>query len=83
MLTTESTNEQAPGAGPRRPRMRTTKGICFCGQLYTCEECGGDVCQCTCDIDGAPHAQAEVTAGYVNPSQAKRDAWTQRLEARR
>ena len=65
------------------PRMKTTRGICFCGRLYTCDDCGGDVCQCTCDIDGAPHTQAEVTSGYVNPSQAKRDAWTQRLEARR
>lgn len=57
--------------------------ICFCGQLYTCEDCGGDVCLCTCDIDGAPQTQAESTAGYVNPSQAKLDAWAEKLEARR
>jgi hypothetical protein len=63
--------------------MRTTKGICFCGKLYTCDDCGGDVCDCTCDIDGAPHSQEAVTAGHVNPSQARMDAWTARQELRR
>lgn len=56
---------------------------CFCGQLYTCEECGGDVCQCTCDIDGAPQTQAQVTSGHVNPSQARLQAWAQKVELTR
>jgi hypothetical protein len=56
---------------------------CYCGRLYTCEDCGSDVCQCTCELDGAPQTQAEVTAGYVNPSQARQDAWALKLELTR
>lgn len=56
---------------------------CYCGRLYPCEDCGGDVCNCQCRTDGAPQTQAEVTSGYVNPSQARIDAWTQKLELTR
>lgn len=63
--------------------MFTTKGKCYCGGLYLCEDCGGDVCLCTCDIDGAPQTQAEVTSGYVNPTQARLDAWREKQEAMR
>ena len=44
---------------------------CYCGRLYTCE------------VDGAPQTRAEVTAGYVNPSQARLDAWQNKLELTR
>ena len=56
---------------------------CYCGGHYRCDTCRHDVCYCTCQRDGAPHTQAEVTAGYVNPSQARMDAWTQKLELTR
>jgi len=61
----------------------TTTQPCYCGRLYTCEDCGGDVCKCTCDVDGAPQTRAETTAGYVNPSQARLDAWQNKLELTR
>ena len=56
---------------------------CYCGGNYRCEDCRRDVCFCTCHADGAPQTRAEVTAGYVNPSQARMDAWTQKLELTR
>ena len=57
----------------------STNQPCYCGRLYTCEDCGGDVCACTCEVDGAPQTQAETTAGYVNPSAAKQAAWLQKV----
>lgn len=56
---------------------------CYCGGHYRCDTCRHDVCYCTCKADGAPQTQAEVTAGYVNPSQARQDAWNQKLELTR
>lgn len=53
---------------------------CYCGGHYRCEKCRRDVCYCECRTDGAPHTQAEVTAGYVNPSQARTAAWNEKLE---
>ncbi|MEO5317635.1 hypothetical protein PV761_03440 [Arthrobacter sp. CC3] len=63
--------------------MTATLAPCYCGQFYSCEDCGGDVCNCTCERDGAPQTQAEVTAGYVNPSQARMDAWQTRQDLRK
>ena len=59
----------------------TTTQPCYCGRLYTCDDCGGDVCNCTCDVDGAP--QTQPVAGYVNPSQARLNAWQEKLELTR
>ena len=56
---------------------------CYCGRLYQCDDCGGDVCNCTCERDGAPQTQAEVTAGYVNPSTARLEAWANKQELTR
>lgn len=56
---------------------------CYCGRLYDCEDCGGDVCQCTCDVDGAPQTQAEVTTGYMNPAIAQLEAWANKQELKR
>jgi hypothetical protein len=33
--------------------------------------------------DGAPQTQAEVTSGYVNPSQERLDAWAEKQALRR
>lgn len=57
--------------------------ICFCGRLYDCEDCGGDVCACTCETDGAPQTQAEVTAGYTHPARPGIDAWAEKEELTR
>lgn len=51
---------------------------CYCGGHYRCEDCRRDVCFCTCQIDGAPETTA--TAGYVNPTQARMDAWQTKQE---
>jgi len=56
---------------------------CYCGRLYTCDDCGRDVCQCSCERDGAPQTQAETTAGYVNPSTARLEAWANKQELTR
>ena len=50
---------------------------CYCGQLYTCEDCGDDVCQCTCDTDGAPQT---TTVHNTHPNQSGIDAWTAKKE---
>lgn len=57
--------------------------MCYCGGHYRCEKCRHDVCYCICDVDGAPHTQAEVTAGYVHPSQAHLEAWNLNQELSR
>lgn len=44
-----------------------------------CQDCGA----VTEDYDGAPMTQEEVTAGYVNPSQERMDAWLNKLALRR
>ncbi|MDQ0241229.1 hypothetical protein [Arthrobacter bambusae] len=44
-----------------------------------CQDCGG----VTEDFDGAPMTQAEVTSGYVNPSQERMAAWQNKMAARR
>lgn len=54
---------------------------CYCGGHYRCEDCRRDVCFCTCQTDGAPETTA--TAGHVNPSQARQDAWAEKLELTR
>lgn len=56
---------------------------CYCGGHYRCDQCRHDVCFCTCNVDGTPETRAEVTAGHVNPSQARQDAWAQKLELTR
>ena len=56
---------------------------CYCGRLYPCENCGGDVCNCQCVTDGAPYSREAVTSGYINPTQARTDAWQERQELRR
>jgi len=56
---------------------------CYCRGTAVCGA-GHHICtDCTCDVDGAPQTQAEVTAGYVNPSQARQDAWAEKLELTR
>lgn len=35
------------------------------------------------EVDGAPQTQAEVTSGYVNPSQERMAAWEAKQAARR
>lgn len=55
---------------------------CYCGGHYRCEECRRDVCFCACKTDGAPHSREAVTSGYVNPTQARLDAWAKKQEAR-
>jgi len=35
------------------------------------------------EVDGAPLTQAEVTSGYVNPSQERMAAWEAKQAARR
>lgn len=56
---------------------------CYCGRLYDCEDCGGDVCNCQCRTDGAPQTQEAVTSGYVNPTYARLEAWVQKQELRK
>ena len=53
---------------------------CYCGQLYTCPDCGGDVCQCTCEVDGAPQTTAP---DYTHPAQPGIDAWAEKKELTR
>lgn len=62
-----------------------TAADCFCRGAGLCEDCSGHTCAglCTCDHDGAPQTQAEVTSGHVNPSTTRLDAWTARQELRR
>ena len=58
--------------------------FCYCGSRYNCEDCHHDVCLCTCEKDGAPQTQEEVTAGgYVNPSTARLAAWEEKQELTR
>jgi len=56
---------------------------CYCGGHYRCETCRRDVCFCPGHEDPTPDTQAEVTAGYVNPSQARIEAWTEKRELTR
>lgn len=63
--------------------MNNCQAPCYCGRLYTCEDCAADVCACTCEVDGAPQTQAEVTSGHVNPSQARIEAWQNKMELTR
>lgn len=58
---------------------------CYCRGAGTCTDCGGHICtgQCACNQDGATQTQAEITAGYVNPSIARLEAWAQKLELSR
>lgn len=51
---------------------------CYCGQLYTCPDCDGDVCACTCDVDGAPQ-----TSLPAHPAQPGTDAWAEKKELTR
>ena len=53
---------------------------CYCGQLYTCPDCDGDVCQCTCEVDGAPQT---TTLHDTHPNQSGIDAWTAKKELTR
>ena len=48
---------------------------CYCGGRYRCDKCRHDVCFCVCDVDGTPDTRDEVTAGHVNPSDARLAAW--------
>ena len=57
--------------------------VCYCGDRYRCEDCRNDVCFCTCEKDGAPMTREEVTAGYVNPTQARMAAWEEKQELTR
>lgn len=57
--------------------------FCYCGDRYRCDDCHRDVCFCTCEVDGAPQTQAEVTGGYVNPTQARMAAWDEKQELTR
>lgn len=54
---------------------------CYCGGHYYCEDCRLDVCFCACETDGAP--QTTATAGHVNPSTARLEAWAEKLELTR
>lgn len=56
---------------------------CYCGGHYRCEKCRRDVCYCKCVADGAPQSQEAVTFGYVNPSQARIEAWQTKQELTR
>ncbi|QFG09596.1 hypothetical protein HYQ00_gp52 [Arthrobacter phage TripleJ] len=56
---------------------------CYCGGNYRCQDCRRDVCYCNCEHDGTPDTQAEVTAGHVNPSTARLEAWAQKQELTR
>lgn len=58
---------------------------CYCRGAGTCPDCGGHICagQCTCNHDGAPQTQAETTAGHVNPSTARLEAWANKQELTR
>lgn len=56
---------------------------CYCGGHYRCEDCRRDVCFCSCEKDGTPHTQAEVTSGYVNASTARLEAWANKRELTR
>lgn len=51
---------------------------CYCGQLYTCPDCDGDVCQCTCEVDGAP--QTSPVPHDTHPNQSGIDAWATKKE---
>lgn len=58
---------------------------CYCRGAAICEN-GHHICtDCTCDVDGTPQTQAEVTSGFghINPSTARLDAWTARQELNR
>lgn len=56
---------------------------CYCRGTNVCPDCEGHACtDRTCDKDGTPDSREEVTAGYVNPSQARMDAWEQKIEAK-
>lgn len=54
-----------------------------CRGLYPCDDCGDCPCNCECRTDGAPQTRAESTAGHVNPTQARLDAWQTKQELTR
>ncbi len=58
---------------------------CYCRGAGTCDTCGGHNCTggCTCNLDGAPQTQEQVTAGWVNPSTAREAAWREKQELTR
>lgn len=58
---------------------------CYCRNAGICPDCGGHTCNgfCVCEFDGAPLTQEAVTAGYVNPSPARMDAWHEKQELTR
>jgi hypothetical protein len=56
---------------------------CYCRESMFCEDCDRHVCGCVCEKDGAPQTQAEVTAGWVNPSPTRLEAWRQKQELTR
>lgn len=62
----------------------TVNKFCYCGDRYRCEDCHHDVCFCTCEKDGAPQTQAEVTAGgRSNPDIDHLNAWQEKWELTR
>jgi hypothetical protein len=58
---------------------------CYCQAQGICDGCEGHICagQCVCERDGAPETQEAVTVGYVNPSQARVEAWQTKQELTR
>lgn len=58
---------------------------CYCRGFGTCDTCEQHVCtgDCTCGTDPTPNTREAVTSGYVNPTQARTEAWQQKQEATR
>ncbi len=57
---------------------------CYCRGVNVCPDCEEHACtQCECEKDGAPLTREEVTAGYINPSQSRLEAWAQKQELKR
>lgn len=57
---------------------------CICRGTNECPDCERHGCtDCICDKDGAPATREEVTAGYINPSIARLEAWANKQELTR
>lgn len=60
-----------------------TPDQCYCRGAGICDN-NHHICEgCTCDHDGAPQTREVTTAGWVNPSPARLEAWNEKLELTR
>lgn len=56
---------------------------CYCRGAGICDR-NHHICEdCTCEHDGTPQTQEQVTAGHVNPSRERMAAWQEKQELTR